>query len=166
MMYPFLTLDDGTEIVHSEMKDDGRVKVYIEKPDAADCFHHATCWLPDYTWEDVFGFTGEATFYLTTDFWFPEEGERWLVIGNNDAFKLWLNGELVRENQEVRNWQPHCHGDIVRLKQGRNRISLKLTKRSKTLEFSLGIRRYEGNHYHRMPWETEYASIKMPEEKG
>ena len=85
---------------------------------------------------------------------------------NNDAFKLWLNGELVRENQEVRNWQPHCHGDIVRLKQGRNRISLKLTKRSKTLEFSLGIRRYEGNHYHRMPWETEYASIKMPEEKG
>ena len=52
------------------------------------------------------------------------------------------------------------------MKQGRNRISLKLTKRSKTLEFSLGIRRYEGNHYHRMPWETEYASIKMPEEKG
>ena len=59
MMYPFLTLDDGTEIVHSEMKDDGRVKVYVEKPDAKDCFHHATCWLPDYTWEDVFGFTGE-----------------------------------------------------------------------------------------------------------
>lgn len=59
MMYPSLTLDDGTEIVHSEMKDDGRVKVYIEKPDAKDCFHHATCWLPDYTWEDIYGFTDE-----------------------------------------------------------------------------------------------------------
>lgn len=59
MMYPFLTLNDGTEIVHSEMKDDGRVKVYIEKPDAQDCFHHATCWLPGYTWEDVYGFTDE-----------------------------------------------------------------------------------------------------------
>lgn len=57
MMYPFLTLDDQTEIVHSEMKPDGRVKVYMEKPDAKDCFHHATCWLPDYTWEDIFGFT-------------------------------------------------------------------------------------------------------------
>ena len=33
MMYPFLTLDDGTEIVHSEAKQDGRVKVYVEKPD-------------------------------------------------------------------------------------------------------------------------------------
>lgn len=57
MMYPFLTLDDQTEIVHSEMKPDGRVKVYMEKPDAKDCFHHVTCWLPDYTWEDIFGFT-------------------------------------------------------------------------------------------------------------
>lgn len=57
MMYPFLTLDDGTEIVHSEMRDDGRVKVYVEKPDATDCFHHATCWLPGYAWEDVFGFS-------------------------------------------------------------------------------------------------------------
>ena len=59
MMYPFLTLDDGTEIVHSELKDGGRVKVYIEKPDAKDRFHHATCWLPDYTWEDIYGFDNE-----------------------------------------------------------------------------------------------------------
>ena len=29
MMYPFMTLDDDTEIVHSEMLPDGRVKVYI-----------------------------------------------------------------------------------------------------------------------------------------
>lgn len=57
MMYPFMTLDDGTEIVHSEMREDGRVKVYLEKPDAKDGFHHATCYLPGYDWEDVFGFT-------------------------------------------------------------------------------------------------------------
>ena len=36
MMYPFMTLDDNAEIVHSEMGKDGRVKVYIEKPDAKD----------------------------------------------------------------------------------------------------------------------------------
>ena len=56
-MYPFMTLDDGTEIVHSEMHPDGRVKVYLERPDAKDCFHHASCYLPDYTWEDILGFT-------------------------------------------------------------------------------------------------------------
>ncbi|MGN0507108.1 MAG: hypothetical protein ACI4FZ_11155 [Lachnospiraceae bacterium] len=59
MMYPFLTLDDKTEIVHSEMYEDGSVKVYMEKPDEKDCFHHATCYLPEYRWSDVFGFTEE-----------------------------------------------------------------------------------------------------------
>ena len=56
MMYPFLTLDDETEIVHSEFLTSERVKVYIEKPDEKDCFHHMTCYLPDYSLEEVFGF--------------------------------------------------------------------------------------------------------------
>lgn len=56
MMYPFLTLDDRTEIVHSEMYEDGSVKVYMEKPDEKDCFHHATCYLPSYKWTEIFGF--------------------------------------------------------------------------------------------------------------
>lgn len=58
MMYPFMTLDDNTEIVHSEMLQ-GKVKVYIEKPDEKDCFHNATCYLPGYEWEDINGFTKE-----------------------------------------------------------------------------------------------------------
>ena len=64
MMYPFMTLPDGTEIVHSEMKEDGRVKVYIERPDAKDCFHNASCYLPDYTWEEINGFTPEEISYF------------------------------------------------------------------------------------------------------
>ncbi|MEG0513983.1 MAG: hypothetical protein RR653_14890 [Clostridia bacterium] len=59
MMYPFLTLDDNTEIVHSEMMPDQHVKVYIEKPDAKDGFHHATCYLPSYKWSETYGFTNE-----------------------------------------------------------------------------------------------------------
>ena len=56
MMYPFMTLEDGTEIVHSEMKDNGEVKVYIETPDEEDGFHHMTCYLPSYRIEDEFGY--------------------------------------------------------------------------------------------------------------
>ena len=56
MMYPFLTLTDGTEIVHSEMQKDGRVKVYFERPDEKKGFLTATCYLPDYTWENIEGF--------------------------------------------------------------------------------------------------------------
>ena len=57
MMYPFLTLNDGTEIVHSEMREDETVKVYIEKPDAHDGFHHAACILPGYHWMENCGFS-------------------------------------------------------------------------------------------------------------
>ena len=38
MMYLFMTLNDDTEITHSEMKADGKVKVYIETPDERYCF--------------------------------------------------------------------------------------------------------------------------------
>ena len=57
MMYKFLALSDGSEIVHSEMRPDGTVKVYIEKPDTDLCFRHATCYLPSYKWADILGFS-------------------------------------------------------------------------------------------------------------
>ena len=52
MMYPFMTLDDNTEIVHSDMGEDGRVKVYVEKP-VDGGFHSAVCMLPGYEWSEV-----------------------------------------------------------------------------------------------------------------
>ena len=61
MLYPFMTLNDETEIVHSEsMTQNGReqVKVCTEKP-VMGGFHSAVCWLPDYRWEEVKGFTPE-----------------------------------------------------------------------------------------------------------
>ena len=59
VMYPFLQIDGDTEIVHSDMLPNGEVKVYIKKPDAKDGFHHATCFLPRYRWEDIYGFTDQ-----------------------------------------------------------------------------------------------------------
>ena len=64
MMYPFMTLNDDTEITHSEMKLDGRVKVYIETPDDAGGFHNATCWLPEYRWEDIDGYSEAEMAYF------------------------------------------------------------------------------------------------------
>ncbi len=63
MMYPFLQLDDNTEIVHSDMRENGTVKVYIEKP-VEGGFHSASCYLPEYRWEDIDGFSdGEIHTY-------------------------------------------------------------------------------------------------------
>ncbi len=59
MMYPFMTLPDDTEITHSELLAESKVRVYVEKPDAKDGFHNAVYWLPDGVWENINGFTEE-----------------------------------------------------------------------------------------------------------
>ena len=57
MMYPFMTLDDETEITHSEFLPDDKVKVYVEKADVKDGFHDMTCYLPIYEITSVHGFS-------------------------------------------------------------------------------------------------------------
>ena len=64
MMYPYLTLNDDTEITHSEMKDDGSVKVYLETPDDRGGFHSAVCWLPEYRWEEIKGYSETEVEYF------------------------------------------------------------------------------------------------------
>lgn len=59
MMHPFMTLDDETEIVHSDSYlENGKevVKVYMERPTEGG-FDSAVCYLPDYRWEDIKGFS-------------------------------------------------------------------------------------------------------------
>ena len=65
MMYGYMTLSDETGIAHSEMKPDGTVKVYFEKP-VEGGFHSATCWLPDYRWENIEGFSDKDVTRLET----------------------------------------------------------------------------------------------------
>ena len=59
MLYPFMTLDDKTEIVHSDAYIENgkeKVRVEIEKPvEGGSC--SAECVLPDYTWSNIQGFT-------------------------------------------------------------------------------------------------------------
>lgn len=51
MMYPYMTFNDDTEVTHSQMLEDGSVKVYIETP-VEDGFKNLTCWLPKYEYEN------------------------------------------------------------------------------------------------------------------
>ena len=50
-MYPYMTFNDDTEVTHSQMLEDGSVKVYIETP-VEDGFKNLTCWLPKYQYEN------------------------------------------------------------------------------------------------------------------
>lgn len=56
-----MTLPDDTEITHTEMREDGTVKVYIETPIEGG-FKEASCILPGYIWENN-GYTHEEMKY-------------------------------------------------------------------------------------------------------
>ena len=61
MLYPFMTLEDKTEIVHSEAyieNDKEKVRVEIERP-VEGGFFSAECILPEYEWKNVQGFSEE-----------------------------------------------------------------------------------------------------------
>ena len=62
MMYPYMTLDDETEIVHSQLIEDenGKQKVIVnfERPTETG-FDSARCELPDYTWTEREGYSDE-----------------------------------------------------------------------------------------------------------
>ena len=62
MMYPYMTLADGTEIAHSQIvNQDGIEKVFVhfERP-TEDGFDSARCELPSYTWTEWEGNFTEA----------------------------------------------------------------------------------------------------------
>ena len=79
----------------------------------------------------------------------------WAIIGNNDGFSLSVNDQTVLEKDEIRLWTPYNNFCFVDLKKGENKISIKLLKRSKSLDFSIGFRIYDGNHWHKSKWCTD-----------
>ncbi len=59
MMYPYMTLADETEIVHSQLIADGdrqKVIVHFERP-TEHGFDSARCELPDYRWTQIEGYS-------------------------------------------------------------------------------------------------------------
>lgn len=79
----------------------------------------------------------------------------WAVIGNNDGFRLYVNGENVLERDEIRLWTPYNNDVLINLKKGDNEIMLKLLRRTENLKFDIGFRIYDGGHWHRAKWHTD-----------
>lgn len=56
MMYPYITLSDGTEIIHSHILDENKIIVNFERPTETG-FDDARCELPSYKWLQVDGYS-------------------------------------------------------------------------------------------------------------
>lgn len=64
MFWSYVQLDDGTQFAYSEKREDGTVRVAVERP-VDFGFDHAECFLPAVKWFNVEGFTADDLNFLT-----------------------------------------------------------------------------------------------------
>jgi ADP-ribosylglycohydrolase len=94
----------------------------------------------------VIGLEGAYCIYCARTVISPVEREAYFVVGNNDGFRVYLNGEKVMEADEQTWWTPFNHAVQVHLRNGENLVLVKLLKRGERLDFSFGIREYTPDH--------------------
>jgi len=88
---------------------------------------------PDRPWliepekvEELKGDTRVA--YFRTKVWSPKEQKARLELGSDDGVKVWLNGQLVHQNNAVRPVEPGQDKVDVTLKEGYNPMLVKLVQ--------------------------------------
>jgi len=72
-----------------------------------------------------------------------------LEIGSDDGVKVWLNDQLVHSNNVARPLQPGSDKAQVTLRQGWNRLLLKITQNNQGWEFCARLRQPDGSHFGR-----------------
>ncbi len=107
--------------------------------------------------DDNLTLEGQMCCYAKAKITSPKAQKVWAIVGNSDGFRLWVNGENVLEADEIRLWTPYNNFTLIDLKEGENEIMVKLLRRTESLKFSLGLRIYDGNHWHRSRWCTDLS---------
>jgi hypothetical protein len=111
----------------------------------------------------LIGLTGPYCSYLTRTVISPEAREAYLVIGNSDSFRLYLNGEKVAEVDECTMWAPFNNTVKVNLKEGENHLLLKLVRHGDAQRFTLGFReatgRWRPNSQNCEDWIVDLADV-------
>lgn len=91
------------------------------------------------------GYQGPCCVYLIHDVFCPEDRDRVeLLVGNNDGYKLWLNGACIMQGQGPRRWMPYNdYRQDVSLTKGVNRFIFKLVRSGDHCWFSYAMRSEE-----------------------
>jgi hypothetical protein len=106
--------------------------------------------------DDLIGLQGPYVVYLAQELIIPDDRTVNLVIGNNDGYRLYVNGERVAEQDECTWWAPYNNVHPVQLQAGANLIVLKLRKQGESLDFSLGVRDWDPDVSHnRVDWHVD-----------
>ncbi len=108
--------------------------------------------------EQAFQARGPMVLYLLQYVHCPDERDVWAIVGNSGGFKLWLNDALEMSDAAVHPYMPFDNCKTVRLRQGRNKVLVKLVRYGDEMDFSFGIRQVERNSWHQSQWTVDVGS--------
>ncbi len=116
--------------------------------------------------DQLIGLRGQYCAYLNRTVYSEIEEKVFIVIGNTDAFRLFLNGELVGQSEERIWWTPFNTVLSATLKEGRNDLLLKLLKRGDDFRFTLDFRPARGPKqemgHHFVDWHVDLKDQAWP----
>jgi ADP-ribosylglycohydrolase len=90
--------------------------------------------------------TGPYCAYLAREVISPDDREVNALIGNNDAFRLYVNGKIAADIEESLPWTPHNNTLRIHLRKGKNQLLLKLLKRGDNLRYTFALRETASPH--------------------
>jgi len=83
--------------------------------------------------------------YLRSEIWSEKAQEAVLEIGSDDGIKVWLNGQLVHANNATRPVSPGQDKVKVSLRQGWNKLVVKLTQSGGEWALCVRLRKADGS---------------------
>ena len=91
-----------------------------------------------FTMDDLFGFKGPCTAYLSRILLCPEDMEVCAQIGHSAPFALYINGEMIAERKTCDTWTAeNVHVQGIKLQKGENRVVLRLTRVNADAKYNL-----------------------------
>lgn len=107
--------------------------------------------------DELLTLEGQICVYLKTTVVSEKAQKVWFVVGNSDGFNIWVNKKSVLFKDEIRLYTPYNNFCLADLNEGENEVVIKLLRRTENLKFALGIRTYNGQHWHRSKWSTDLS---------
>jgi len=112
---------------------------------------------------DYLGLRGACCVYLDRKMFCPEDRDVYLIVGNSDPYRIYLNGLQVAEDGSPAWWTPFNGVWPVRLRRGVNHLLVKLVGPCESMIFSLGVRHRGANEardaFNQHDWCIDLADV-------
>lgn len=97
---------------------------------------------------------GERTIYLYANLFSLQAKKVWLVMGCSGFIRLWFNGQLLYQRQDIRRSWPYDIAVEAELHSGINDILIKIDFPLDRVDFEIGFKEFSGQHPHQSRWDT------------